>query len=401
MRNFLETLLEGACGANTDDVEVSKDVEKEIEESNLPIGTLIECVTSNGTIGINAALEAYEMACIVGGVSVVSEGLGTEGASTLLEGAVKDFFKKIVEQIKKIKDWFVGMVKKIVSKFTSIGGDVTAKYEKYKSDFDKNFEDGKFTFKGKILDFENGSRTANNITGCIDDILDELVEIKLEGNDKDDIKSIVDAAKSGKTKNIWEGLSDVIGEKVENANDVIALIKKKYGASDDIESKDIKVSSNDVAVMRQVIEASSKDVKKIAKSSIDTVNAKCNIAIKVVKEAEKEAGENTDAVKVIQEAVSELNMLSGLYAQVINTQLGIFASASKAYVEFISQVAKGKAVEESTDFSHLFEEMDMDSIEDDDDEEGACGGSSKSEGDEETAATENQDLVNLAYSFLS
>lgn len=368
MRNFLEALLESANNSNIDDVTIDENIEKEIAECTLPANVLIECIMTDATTSINAALETYEMACIVGGVKVVSEGLEAEGASALLENAAKDFFKKIVEQLKKIKDWFVGTIKKIASKFSSLGGDINKKYEKYRADFDKNFESDKYKFTGKIIDWKTGEDTFEALTDSIEKTFDNIIE--LGSDDRNMTADMIsdDAQKGIKNIDTWGMLSDAVGSKVENSAGVIELIKKKYGVSDDIESKDIKVSSSDADTMKKVVESVSKDNKKIANASIDIVNSKCNTAIKVVNDAESNAKENADAVKIIREMATSMNTLAGLYAQIVNTRLSVFGGAAKAYIAFIVKVAKKEAVSESMDFSHLFEGADIDDVADDDDD---------------------------------
>lgn len=359
MKSFLQTLLEGADSTAKVDITTNEEVEKEVNESCLPMDMLIESVSTDITIGLNRAVEVYEMACIVGGVKVVQEGTGQEGAAELLTEASDNFFSKILEKIKKIKDWFVAMIKKIGNKIASLFTNIDKAWAKYEADYRKNFEAGKFKFTGHIIDLNAGDDFFTSISEaskeCIGEISDKL---------DDPSKMTEEEAKEMTVENLFKMVSEAIGEEVENSAEVTAALKKVMKV--DKESKEITVSAEDSDTMTNVIIAATKDGQKTLKASTDLMVSSCNMLVKRVEATKKQNGDNAIAVKYCTNAVTILNTISSVLATLVNIYSTSIAQAAKAYIGFVTKVAQGKGVTESMDFSHIFESDDID----DDDVEG-------------------------------
>ena len=85
-------------------------IEEMINESGIPLGTIIESVNTDTHAGILLAMEAFELECCIGSARVVAEGVDP---SIVMEGAVKNFFRTIIEKIKEFGRWIAGIFNKI------------------------------------------------------------------------------------------------------------------------------------------------------------------------------------------------------------------------------------------------------------------------------------------------
>ena len=135
--DFLEKLLEGSHEGESFVGEAI-----DVDETGLSTSVLIETACTDLKIGVLAAEEAFEMACIVGGVQVVSEGTGQEGASVLLEGAIKNFFHMIAEKVRKFVEWLKGLWRKITGRAKTDGKQVQAEFKKVEKAAEKVISSG-------------------------------------------------------------------------------------------------------------------------------------------------------------------------------------------------------------------------------------------------------------------
>ena len=327
MNGFLDILLEGA--SNPEDIQVDEKIEKEIEESCLPMTTLIEATFSDVETGINAAIETYEMACIVGGVKVVAENMDQDGATELLTEASDNLFTRIWEQIKKACDWVVSMIQKLIINVQAIGKDIKAGYAKIESDFDKNFKAGA-KYKGYMFDL----KTAEEVVSAVDAV--GKATILKEGLSAGDFAN---TEKGGPEKDIVASFIKESGieSKAETIKDVVGDVKKALGISGD--ASEITIDSGKVSEMKAVVTACTKDAYKKEKQAINSARKTANQCKSVLKKAAKEAGTAKEKVSAMSH---EFSAWTHLMATICNLKLKLQYSAGRSYLSWMKKIAKGK-----------------------------------------------------------
>lgn len=334
MTKFLGLLLEGVDTSSDEEIEVDEKVEKEIEETCLPMGTLIETVFTDIENGINVAIETYEMACIVGGVKVVSEGLDQGGATAILTEATDNFFTQIWEQIKKGCDWLVGMIQKLIINVQAIGKDIKAGYTKIEADFDKQFKAGA-KYKGYMFNMAKAEEIMNAVASVMGTViisnaftagdLDDNADTEKGGAMKDIVKAFIDEAK--------------IDSKAETVKDVVPDVKKALGIDGD--PSEITVDAGKVSDMKAVVTACTKDAFKKEKQTINDARKTMNECKKILKNVAKEAD-------VAKEKVSgmarKFSACTNLAVTIANLKLKLQYGAGRSYLSWMKKIAKGKGV---------------------------------------------------------
>lgn len=383
-KDFLQLLLEGSNCDDGEDVETNPEVDKEIEENWLPMSTIIENAFAAADMEVIAALETYEMACIVGGVQVVSEGLDRADANAILMEAANGFFTKIKETAKKIKDWFVSIFKKITDKFTIFSRDLSKKEQKLRPDFDKAWAEkkGKATYKGSIIN----TKTMLDMIHNINKDAKLMVDSPIKYFSSKSLEDIEDVMKNGRdegltklvekpTGNVHRRIMNAMtGQKSDNYDLTVAdctkVFKTRIGYGD--EPKEITVSDADVAAMRAVINLSAKDLCNADKESVKYITDLANSTIKFIDKIEADSTKYPEVTKVISGVTQQLNTLSSSLATIMNTKIQIVTSAAKSYLGWMRSIAGGKAdsgeekgddkstATESYDMSYLFEFSEFD-----------------------------------------
>ena len=91
-----------------------------MDDNGIPLGTIIESVNTDTHAGILLAMEAFELECCIGSARVVAEGVDP---SIVMEGAVKNFFRTIIEKIKefcaRVADFFKNLFTRVKASQTS------------------------------------------------------------------------------------------------------------------------------------------------------------------------------------------------------------------------------------------------------------------------------------------
>ena len=383
-KDFLQLLLEGSNCDDGEDVETNPEVDKEIEENWLPMSTIIENAFAAADMEVIAALETYEMACIVGGVQVVSEGLDQADANAILMEAANGFFAKIKETAKKVKDWFVSIFKKITDKFTIFSRDLSKKEQKLRPDFDKAWAEkkGKATYKGSIINTKTMLDMIHNINKDAKLMVDSPIKY-FSSKSLEDIEDVMkNGREEGLTKLVEKPAGNVhrrimnamTGQKSDNydltVEDCTKVFKTRIGYGD--EPKEITVSDADVAAMRAVINLSAKDLCNADKESVKYITDLANSTIKFIDKIEADSTKYPEVTKVISGVTQQLNTLSSSLATIMNTKVQIVTSAAKSYLGWMRSIAGGKAdsgeekkddkseATESYDMSYLFEFSEFD-----------------------------------------
>lgn len=382
-KDFLQLLLEGSDCDNNGDVETNPDIDKEIEENWLPMSTIIENAFAAADMEVIAALETYEMACIVGGVQVVSEGLDQADANAILMEAANGFFTKIKDTAKKIKDWFVSIFKKITDKFTVFSRDLSKKEQKLRPDFDKAWAEkkGNPTYKGSII----SPKKVVQVTHEINEMARVLVDapVKYFSNSLDKIEESIKSGKDPEIAHLIEKpagythnklMEAITGKEGNNYDFTVADCTKEFkayiGYEDD--PKEVVVSNADVEVMRSVINLSAKTICDADKVSVKYITNLADSTIKFLNKIEADSTKYPETNKMISAITQRLNTLSGSLASLMNTKVQIVTSAAKSYLGWMRSIAGGEtdsgekkgddksAATESYDMSYLFEFSEFD-----------------------------------------
>lgn len=115
--SILQKLAEGSMlVGNVNDITIDPTIESQIDDSSLSMYELIESVYIHTQADIYQAMEVYETSDILTKAKILVEGRNYQPVT---ENFITDFFGKIIEKLRQIKDWFVGIIRKI----TRRGGD--------------------------------------------------------------------------------------------------------------------------------------------------------------------------------------------------------------------------------------------------------------------------------------
>lgn len=327
MTGFFDLLMEGDSG-DDEEIKVDEKVEKEIEESCLPMTTLIEATFTDVETSVNTAIETYEMACIIGGTKVVAEGLDQEGASEILTETVGSFFESIGNAIKKARDAVVGLIQKLILNAQAIGKDIKAKYGKIESNFNKNYKSGA-KYKGFIIDknvMEKCSAAVNEVAA--DSNINKSFNVgTVVTENANPVKDIVTAfiSKSG------------ISSKAETIKDVATDVKKAFGIDGD--AKEISVGSNELGTMKAVVQSCTKAEFKREKQAMKDANKVANECLKELKKGAKQADTAKEKISIMTKTFSTWTNLA---STITNLKLKTQYSAGRSYLHWMQKIAKGK-----------------------------------------------------------
>lgn len=399
--DFLEKLLEGS---REDESFVGEAID--VDETGLSTSALIETACTDLKIGVLAAEEAFEMACIVGGAQVVSEGTGQQGASILLEGAIKNFFNMIAEKVKKFVEWIKGLWRKITGRAKTDGKQVQAEFKKVEKAAEQVISSGgtstasgggksavKLPESITILDIDNGEKKVTDMISYTRDALnqfDEMMNIIKSGDISkvDDEKMVIHTKNQYGENKDWkanqmlangeEGLEGklkviVKDPSVKDMSSFTAYIRRCYGIGSQ-KKAEADFTKADLATMRKVVDlAGSSDIAN-ANAICEGVTTRCNNIIKVCKEYANSDDGAVDAVsagngnaiagvkKIVSSVTKEINEIGNILTTLVNERSIIILNAAKSYTSFVKSVAsKGttKAAQDAVDYSIYFEACDV------------------------------------------
>ena len=412
--DFLTKFLSGENHTVGESFEYCEEDCNVIDGYELPLSTLIESAFTDMQIGLIAAEESYELACIVGGTQVVTEGSGQEGATLVLEGAIKNFFKMIGEKLKQFWEWIKKMWNKFIGLFKKDGKALNSEFNKVKPAVEKKIEETKnlpavvntkggapaTTNNGNggsssggeknlpavagggkggvpmipeslvILDPEKGEdtvlKTARKISDAVNDIIDGVVyfanntslpDKNYSGNsgiaaELDDLEAM------SQDEFEKEMFNEIIGPSVKNNGDFLNAIRAAYGA-DNKPTSATRLTDKELTAMEKIIRLADDKSMKEYNDGVNLINKACQEAIKLCEELSKEADGTNASVKRGMQYISRiLTWLGKELVAMINTRTSIILNGARSYVSYLKSVA-GSAVQDSVDYSVYFESRDV------------------------------------------
>lgn len=372
--SILQQLMEGDanCATNPEDIKIDPNTEKEIEESTMPIMMLIESAYYKVESDLYRAMEAYDLANIIGSTQVLQEGTNVqESASAVMEGNVKDFFGKIIEQLKKIKDWFVGIIRKILHKGKTdakVAQEKTtkampeAKKKVAEAESKKGDEQKQIIYRGAVFVQKNGDpiydKLLNGIEKSIMDLEDDVDKLVARiGSHEEKPKNLTlddYAIKIAKDASI----------NVKSMSELRSYLVNQYVTVIGDNDKPLVVTSSVLGTMNNVVSAAT-EIEKTCQKAINKYSGKIDSIRKRLESAQKTfesvSGGGSTATE-IGKAVSQVNTLGTVYSQIVNTKVQAYTKAATAYAAFIDRLAKsGTTPSEATEgfnLSYMFESFD-------------------------------------------
>ena len=284
--SILQNLAEGKLTTSLP-VTIDSAIETFINESSMPMDILIESAYINIQTELNRAYEVYEMASIIGTAQVLQEGTNVqEAAAAVMEGNIKDFFGKILEQLKKIRDWFIGIIKKIFGKLTGKDNAVenaSISINDAKKAMAQNPGRYKLTFEGYLYN-PDGKKLYDNILSELDKKLDlcgnELTkaeQIVASGNYDEAVSKkgpmLVFSSKDGVAHEIGKS----VGITASTTHELAEAIIKGFGVDPDKKTEcDITTSfvarlSKDLTDMTDIVIEKEKRISTVTKKVNDLV----------------------------------------------------------------------------------------------------------------------------------
>lgn len=418
--DFLTKFLNGENRAVGESFEYCEEDCNAIDECGLPLSTLIESVFTDMQMGLIAAEETYELACIVGGTQVITEGSGQEGATLVLEGAIKNFFGMIAKKLKQFWEWIKKMWNKFIGLFKKDGKALNSEFDKVKPAVEKKIEETKnlpavvnakggapatvnsgkggvpaTTNSGNgeknlpavagggkggvpmipeslvILDPEKGEdtvlKTGKKINEAVNDIIEELGNFvksnnslpdkSYSGNDSTAANSdAVDAMSQDAFEEVM--FKGLIGPSVKNNEDFLNAIRAAYGA-DNKPTSATRLTDKELTAMEKIIRLADDKSMKEYNDGANLINKACQDAIKLCEELSKGAdGSNVSVKKSMQQISRTLTWLGKELVAMVNTRTSIILNGARSYVSYLKSVA-GSAVQDSVDYSVYFESRDV------------------------------------------
>lgn len=416
MTDFVKTLLEST--ASDDGVIVDDNVQ--VEECSIPISTIIESAVADFDIAMTNAIEVYEMACVIGGVKVVSEGAGQSEAATLLEAASENFFTKIAGFFKKIGQKIAEIWNMVLSKVKTIGKNSQKTYNKYraaaKEKLKKAEQDGKkipLPETVEIINVDTGEKNVGEaISGTIStwSDIDGVISEEFSGDWSDEKNSEM----INTDWSISAAFGRLCGKKLPadaSAETIKEFVAEKYK----VKTKEPSLNATHINIFTKVVDlAASEEVagagklcKMIEKSAKKLENAADAFS--------KKAPDGDTAKAFFTAAQKMISTMTNISLTVINTRASIIINAATAYANYIKGVATGKiapagetasndegsgeeqqATTDSVDYSVFFEGYDIveegcsgEDCDDEDDDvlEGGC---------KKKSSMESQSIVDIA-----
>lgn len=409
MTDFVKTLLESTAG----DDGVIADDNVQVEECSIPISTIIESAVADFDIAMTNAIEVYEMACVIGGVKVVSEGAGQSEAAALLEAASENFFTKIAGFFKKIGQKIAELWNMFVEKVKSIGKNSQKIFNKYRAAAKEKLKNAErkgekipLPEKFEIIDPDGEEDCSTFIKDAIDNynnIEKSLDDLGFSGDwNEDDYNGMVgtDWSVSSVAKRVFdldvsstEELKTKLAEAYKGSTEkfLTANMIDTFTAVVDL------AASDDVARSGKICKMMEKNAKKLEKGA---------------EAFSKKAPDDDKAKKFFTAAQTMLSTILSITMTIINTRASIIINAATAYANFTKGVATGKiastgeesgsgeeqqAATDGVDYSVFFESYDIveegcsgEDCDDEDDDDVLEGGCKKK------SSMESQSIVDIA-----
>lgn len=343
MTDFVKALLESTA----EDGDMNTNDNVQVEESSTPISTLIESAFADFDIAMINAMEVYEMACVIGGVKVVSEGAGQTEAAALLEAASGNFFGKIADFFRKIGKSIADLWNKIVAKIKTIGKNSQKMYNKYRAaaleKVKKAKSDGKTIPFPAEIKFINVESSEKEFASIINDIsttwadIDKSLGEDFNGDWSDDKKSnIVDTDWS-----ISNVFGKIVGKKL--ADDATIETVKEYVA------KKYELENHNPDLDERYINLFTKTVDLAASEEVAGAGKLCKMIEQGAKKLEKMAdayskkAPDGDAAKTFFTAAQKMiSTMSNVALTIVNTRAAFIINAATGYANYIKSVATGK-----------------------------------------------------------
>lgn len=360
MSSIWDLLLEGAgsADADTETPEVDEEIEKKVAESVLPIDVMIESIFTDAATEVNAAFETYEMACIVGGLKVVSEGMDQDGAKDVLTEAAGNLWNSLVAAVNKLRDSVISAIRKVIVSAESIGKNIKPNFDKIEAEFDKNFEDGKFKYKGYIVNPASFNAVDTAVNGSKSLLgMDEFEKGgDGNGNYNDKAGATDEGDPTKKVIKLFVDNTDGLSSKAESQKDLINDIKTFFGCGGD--AAEVAVSKSDVDVMKAIISGCTKEAFKAEKKFIADINDITKRMVKDLKAGIKEV--DSESTKASWSRwVATLQAYAHIITAVINLKIKVKYSAANSYLGWMTTVAKGKGVTESVEESFSMDDFNL------------------------------------------
>ena len=430
-----------AEGANElDDVQADETLESMLNSRTLPLGTVIESINADAQAGILLALETFELQSCIGATQVITEG---SDPSVVMEGAVKDFFGKIIARIKefwgKVKAFFSKMIDRIKGRNNdkSIKDALDAandpEFDKKAEKLEKDAKNGDETAKRILgigddqaplykIHVDNGTKavdtimdvlnkSANDICNLLEDMVVDADKTKQNKDYANQTFVNRDHSSDGDTQTakIFDGyvdskgvkhagLSSITQGKCHNQQDLNDFIDEAFGVGkkatpvkEALKREDIFKILKDAHLTKQIDAAKrhSKNFEKVTNSVIDSAKNAEKRYIHAEVDGSKASKIAAEFSKNIGLAMAIMTCAMSVYSR----EIMILESGLSAYKNYAKRVG-GKAVpaEESIEYTLgygiYFEGKDADDSEPADDDDNNSKGDDGEKGGGDEPATE-------------
>lgn len=378
-----------------------------VNESRVPLGTIIESVCTDTNAGILLAYETFELQCCIGAASVVSEGAD---ANIVLENAITAFFGKIVEKLKQFGAWIKSIFDKIfkrkkdqdkyvrlITAIDVVTGKVKTKDGKTFGDKLKEVKETNPTILGDsfyIIDAAKGNNGAlkaievcqknvNLIVNNVEKLNKQFSDVSAQFTDKQDVPDFDtdDKEDAATSKRLYGDIAKALNvSSIGSTDDIKKALNSLYGKGDN--DKPAKISQlTTESIGTTVMNLTSKtgiyaEVEKISKETLGSIDKTIADLKKMEQEAAKYAKKDVNKYAgKASKMVSKLISVQTIITAIINHTQSVVESATKSYCSMIERVFGGtnSPANESMDFTMYLESKDVDDegIPDDSDDDAA------------------------------
>ena len=379
--DFLTKFLSGETTTVGESFEYCEEDCNVIDGYGLPLSTLIESVFTDVQMGLIAAEETYELACIVGGTQVITEGSGQEGATLVLEGAIKNFFKTIGEKLSQFWDWIKKMWNKFIGLFKKDGKALNSEFNKVKPAVEKKIEETKnlptpttstsgasSSTSGDdkwnsvpmipetlvILDPEKGESLASRYAKGVSDVISRGV------SKFDDVKN----GKTGIFEEFSENVAATLFNKVTGSANIkthqefIDSIRSAYGANN-TNAKPIRCTNKELAAMEKVIALADDKSMQEYNKGVNIIKKACDDCIAMCDDLANEYTTTPETRHNVQQISTIVTVAGKALMDLVNTRSSIIMNGARSYVSYLKGIANKASALESVDYSVYFESMDI------------------------------------------
>lgn len=362
--NILQALAEGKPTASTT-VSIDPSIETFVNESTIPMDILIESVYLDLDITMQQAYETYEMASIVGIAEALQKETNVqEAVSVVMENAVTNLFGKIIEQLKRFKDWFFGIIRKLVTKITGSTDNASSNLKEAARKLDPasgiRYTGHYYNPDGKKF-MESVINAADEIYENMDKELAKAESIIAKGEynkavSKDGPVTIIGASKQGAAIDICKKLN--IKYEDDPTSALIKEAKKRTGLAPDNKVNDeatpelIGRMSNDIRDTTDIIRTATKRLSKV-----EAVTKSMTKRLEKIQDIVKSKG-NDPSVKMLSmdcmEIVNVVRNTGLVESQTINAIVNACGTIHNEYDELCNKV--------SDKYDNKKEDASMDSV---------------------------------------